>query len=336
MVLTLGGGPRATTLEVAIYQALRLDVDLPRGGALALLQTIACLVMVAVAWITGRRLDFGRGTRLIGARFDGMALGARLRDFATIALAMGFVGLPVAALVFDGLRGLLFARQNGSALLAGLRGHPCARASFRGDRDLAWLSDRGRRGSPAGFEGRRSILIGIAGLAGVIASPMAVGAGITLWLTGRVDLFCLRSGRGHCHECAADLALCGGRAAARGRAQPLRKSIGSVPASASKAGIAFAWWIGRCCVRRSASALGLTVAASMGDLAAIALFGNQDLTNLTLAALQSDCRLSHGFRFGHGFGPAGALPGELRRDRTRSGGPWPFLRSKASPSPMKN
>ncbi len=29
-------------------------------------------------------------------------------------------------------------------------------------------------------------------------------------------------------------------------------------------------------------ALGLTVAASMGDLAAIALFGNQDLTNLTL------------------------------------------------------
>ena len=62
VVLTLGGGPRATTLEVAIYQALRLDVDLPRGGALALLQTVACLVLVAVAWAAGRRLAAGRNS----------------------------------------------------------------------------------------------------------------------------------------------------------------------------------------------------------------------------------------------------------------------------------
>ena len=117
VVLTLGGGPRATTLEVAIYQALRIDADLPRGGALALLPTVACLVMAGMAWAVSRRLDFGRGTRLVGARFDGLGFGARCRDFATIALAIGFVALPVAALVVDGLRGLLFGRRDVSALL---------------------------------------------------------------------------------------------------------------------------------------------------------------------------------------------------------------------------
>src|SRR5581483_5390501 len=94
VVLTLGGGPRATTLEVAIYQALRLDVDLPMGGALALLETACCLALVAIAWAFGRRLDYGRGERMSGLRFDGLKRGARLRDFATIALAIGFVALP--------------------------------------------------------------------------------------------------------------------------------------------------------------------------------------------------------------------------------------------------
>src|SRR5690242_1018234 len=102
VVLTLGGGPRATTLEVAIYQALRLDVDLPRGGALALLQTLACLVLVAMAWAAGRRLDFGRGARISGIRFDGATAGARFRDYLAITLAIGFVALPIVALTADG------------------------------------------------------------------------------------------------------------------------------------------------------------------------------------------------------------------------------------------
>ena len=45
IVLTLGGGPAATTLEVAIYQALRFDFDPARAVALTLLQ-IALTVAV--------------------------------------------------------------------------------------------------------------------------------------------------------------------------------------------------------------------------------------------------------------------------------------------------
>ena len=39
----LGGGPRATTVELAIYQAFRFDYDMGRAAALALVQFALCL-----------------------------------------------------------------------------------------------------------------------------------------------------------------------------------------------------------------------------------------------------------------------------------------------------
>src|SRR5690606_8134912 len=38
VVLALGGGPGTATLEVAIFEAVRFDVDFNRAGILALLQ----------------------------------------------------------------------------------------------------------------------------------------------------------------------------------------------------------------------------------------------------------------------------------------------------------
>ena len=38
VALTLGGGPRATTLELAIYQAVRFEFDLSRAASLSLVQ----------------------------------------------------------------------------------------------------------------------------------------------------------------------------------------------------------------------------------------------------------------------------------------------------------
>jgi thiamine transport system permease protein len=247
---------------------------------LALLQTIACLVMVAVAWIAGRRLDFGRGTRLVGARFDGISTGARLRDFTTIALAIGFVALPVAALVFDGLRGLLFARQNASTLLQASAvtlalGLPAGVMATVLGYPIAVASDRMRAAKPA------VILIGVAGLAGVIASPMAIGAGLTLALTGRVDLYAIAPAGVIAMNALLTLPFAVGvlrPAVARNHAQVDRLC----------AGLGIAGWdrfrvVDWPMLRKAIGlALGLTTAASMGDLAAIALFGNQNLTNLTL------------------------------------------------------
>ncbi|MGX8894967.1 thiamine/thiamine pyrophosphate ABC transporter permease ThiP, partial [Enterobacter cloacae] len=48
-VLALGGGPAATTVELAIYQALSYDYDLHRAALLALIQLFCCLGLVLVS-----------------------------------------------------------------------------------------------------------------------------------------------------------------------------------------------------------------------------------------------------------------------------------------------
>jgi thiamine transport system permease protein len=53
IVMTLGGGPRATTVEVAIYQALRFDFDLNTAVALALIQLLLCSLIMIVSSVFG-------------------------------------------------------------------------------------------------------------------------------------------------------------------------------------------------------------------------------------------------------------------------------------------
>ncbi|CAH0524541.1 thiamine/thiamine pyrophosphate ABC transporter permease [Vibrio hippocampi] len=45
-VMALGGGPKATTIELAIYQAIKFDFDLQTGAALALGQMLFCASLV--------------------------------------------------------------------------------------------------------------------------------------------------------------------------------------------------------------------------------------------------------------------------------------------------
>jgi thiamine transport system permease protein len=280
VVLTLGGGPRATTLEVAIYQALRLDVDLPRGGALALLQTVACLALVGIAWAAGRRLDFGRGARLEGLRFDGATTGARLRDFATILAAIGFVALPVAALAVDGIKGLIFARLDGPALLKAsgvtlLLGIPSGAIATVLGYPIAVAADRVRGSRPG------AILLGTAGLAGIVASPMAIGAGIMLALAGHIDLTTVAPIGVIAMNALLTLPFAVGvlrPAVARNNAQYDRLCAGLGLTGWNRFRV-LDWPMLR---RALGLACGLASAAAMGDLTAIALFGNQALTNLTL------------------------------------------------------
>ena len=49
VVLTLGGGPRSTTLEVAIYQSLRFDFEPAQAVVLAMLQLVICITLALLA-----------------------------------------------------------------------------------------------------------------------------------------------------------------------------------------------------------------------------------------------------------------------------------------------
>jgi thiamine transport system permease protein len=104
IVLLLGGGPRATTLEVAIYQALRFDFDPARAIALTLVQvTLTSLIVLALARLgaifhTGAEMDAG------ARRFSRPGKSESLVNFILIGLASLYVSGPMGAIVMAGLR----------------------------------------------------------------------------------------------------------------------------------------------------------------------------------------------------------------------------------------
>lgn len=104
LVLTLGGGPKATTLEVAIYQALRFDFEPPRAIGLALMQIAVTAVILAVIALLpapeDRGLTLGKPVR----RLDAARAGARLADTVAIGVMLVFTALPLTAVLVAGLR----------------------------------------------------------------------------------------------------------------------------------------------------------------------------------------------------------------------------------------
>ncbi len=98
IVMTLGGGPRATTIEVAIYQALRFDFDLSTAVALALVQMTCCiLLMIFIGRFQGATI-LSASSRLTAERYFRDTRRAQWLDYSLIVLAFAFVILPLVAL----------------------------------------------------------------------------------------------------------------------------------------------------------------------------------------------------------------------------------------------
>ncbi len=149
--LTLGGGPGATTLELAIYQALRFDFDLGRAALLAGVQFGICIAVVLLA---GRltlpaRLGVGqdRATRV------GASPGwRRLVDGGLIGLVVLFLALPMLGVLAGGVPHLFDLPQSVwqaalrsvvlacvSTLLATSGGLCLALAAARGGAGKRWI-----------------------------------------------------------------------------------------------------------------------------------------------------------------------------------------------------
>ncbi len=105
VVLALGGGPKASTIELAIYQALRFEFDLASAAQLAIVQLIIGLTAAALAFYFGKAARFGGG---LGAPFHNWdrRRGLLLLDVFILAIAVAFVGLPLLAILAKGLAGL--------------------------------------------------------------------------------------------------------------------------------------------------------------------------------------------------------------------------------------
>ncbi|WP_420961463.1 thiamine/thiamine pyrophosphate ABC transporter permease [Brucella sp. IR073] len=103
IVLTLGGGPRATTLEVAIYQALHFDFDIGQAVALTLTQLTLTLAILSLFRLTGRPTEEGFSLAITIRRYEKLTRGEKVADMAVMLLAFLFVAVPIAGMIVSGL-----------------------------------------------------------------------------------------------------------------------------------------------------------------------------------------------------------------------------------------
>jgi len=191
LVLVLGGGPAATTLEVAIYQALRFDFDPGRAVLLAAIQIgLTLAVMLGLKWISAPS-EAGDTVGASAGRPDAPGGIRALADVALIGLALLFVAAPMAAVVVSGLAAdlarlltdALFWRAAVTSLLIGLAAATLA-VLLAGMLVRARYSAQQAPASPA-----LGLLAGLSGAAGsltLLVPPVVLGAGWFLLLGGGI------------------------------------------------------------------------------------------------------------------------------------------------------
>ena len=281
VVLTLGGGPAATTLEVAIYQALRFDFDPPRAVALALLQ----LLLSGALFIALRRFS-GAGDTLAGLgraarRFDGAGPMARLTDGWWLGLAALYVGLPLLGVIVSGLGAELGRLLTETALHRALVTSLLLALAAAGlALLLTWglLSAlRGARGEVAG--GPPAVAADVAASLVLAVPPLVVGAGwfVLLRPAGRLDLL----GPLVVAVINAVMALPFAWRVLMPAFREAQNNYGRLCAQLGIGGLARLRLVDWPLLRRPLGLAGaLAMALSIGDLGAIAMFGSENFRTL--------------------------------------------------------
>lgn len=301
VALILGGGPRATTVELAIYQAFRFDLDMGRAAMLALVQLGLSLGAVMLALTLAAPADFGAGMDATGKVSHWAPGWRRVADIFVITLAAAFLILPMGAVLVAGLPRILaldaltwaamwrsLAMAMTSAGLALTLGLALALAHIRAGRLLP--------------------VIEAAGMLPLVASPLVLGTGlylifrahaspetlaipVTIGVNAIMALpFCLRALIPAARQAEADHARLAASLDLRGWAR-LRFAI--LPSMAPALGFSG----------------GLAAALAMGDLGVITLFGSENTATLPLRLYQlmgsyrmQDAAAVAGLLMGLGFG----------------------------------
>lgn len=103
VIMALGGGPKATTIELAIYQALRYDFDLAGGALLALWQMLLCCSLVLLTQRLAKPL--ATSSQSTGKprpdQFDSLA--SKVWDWFWLSLVLLLVLPPLLAVISAGL-----------------------------------------------------------------------------------------------------------------------------------------------------------------------------------------------------------------------------------------
>ena len=267
VALTLGGGPRATTVELAIYHAFRFDFDLGRAALLALVQMALTAVTALVVLRAEMPVGFGGGLDRPVERWDAQG-GLAALDAVVLGAAALFLLLPLAAVVLRGLAGMpelplsvagaalrSLAVALGATALCLVVALPLALARWRG-----------------------AALVGVLPLA---VSPLVLGTGAFLLIFPLAD-----PTRWALAVTAAANALASLPFVLRALAPAAREVEARYGQLAASLGLVGWWGLWRVTLPRLRRPLGfaagLAAALSMGDLGVIALFADPDRATLPL------------------------------------------------------
>ncbi|MEM9797570.1 MAG: thiamine/thiamine pyrophosphate ABC transporter permease ThiP [Pseudomonadota bacterium] len=277
VALALGGGPRSTTVELAIYQAFRFDFDL---GRTALLGAIQLSLGGLAAWASLRLplpSGFGAGLDRQVPRWDSAGLGLRVQDALAIFIATTFLLLPMALVLTGGLialtdigatvwwatlRSLLIAVTAGIATLGLAMAMAVAATGPRGARWIEIVGTLPIAASPL------VLGVGLYILVLPVADPIALALPIVVLVNIVLALpFALRS-----------------LIPAMG---DLRRDYDRLSASLGMTGMTWLRLVAWPRLRRPAGfAGGLAAALAAGDLGVIALFAAPDQATLPLVLYQ--------------------------------------------------
>lgn len=290
VVLTLGGGPRATTLEVAIYQSLHFDFDIARAVSLTLLQLCLTIAVLSLLSLAGRPTEEGFSVRTTTRRLDTPSRRAKAWNIALILLGFLFIALPMGGTVVSGLSAdlarLLSETTVWRAIATSLvLGATAAALSLAISMSLViareFLATRRRYVSAGMFE--RSLDLGASLI--MVVPPIVIGAGWFILSRHFVDPFSLAPVMVVCVNAAMAIPfafriLRPSWDTAASRNNRLCEQLGIIgwnrlriidwPVLKRPLGIAFAF----------------AMALSLGDLGTIALFGNDSILTLPYLLLQ--------------------------------------------------
>ncbi|WOX47689.1 thiamine/thiamine pyrophosphate ABC transporter permease [Aeromonas sp. XH] len=280
-VLALGGGPKSTTLEVAVYQALRFDFDLATAGGLALVQLLLTLVLLLLQHKLQTTPASRSESRRPCLRPDRHQAGTLWVDLAALGLGLAIFLPPLLAIVVAGFNpGLLTAlgshqlwQAGGQSLMLALAAGSLATLLGAGllitSRHLR-VRDRKRRAA-ALWEASGSMILMI--------PAVVLSTGLFILFMPFTDVFAL--GPWLVVLVNALMAL---PYVLRTLSAPMQLVVRQYDRLADSLGVRglhrlrlVEWPLLR---RPLALAMALSMILSLGDLGAIAMFGSQTLTTL--------------------------------------------------------
>lgn len=102
-VMALGGGPKSTTIELAIYQAIKFDFDLQAGALLAIWQMLLCGVMALSIQRLAKPVSVTSSSQSRESYLIKDSKYARLWDWVWIGFSVLVVLPPLIMVVLSGL-----------------------------------------------------------------------------------------------------------------------------------------------------------------------------------------------------------------------------------------